>query len=193
MRSTSPSADHAQNARAVGRDIEAEDWDHESKTGFYSMQYDPRPVSLLTDYGPDFGGIDTCRYVFLAAQKALMSLDKRLLYGLRSKAETALTLMPMRALPHVHAIANGPDDDPRRLAEELKAETDRSLEQHADHMQKRLWARVRVFRLLTRKTRRQPRCIWRRRSRSASWRRRSWHGPKRPMPMGSGTSPTWQS
>ena len=142
--------DCAGNARAVGRDIRDDDWDFLSEAGVFSGLYDPRPVTLHSEDGCDFGGVHTCRYVFLAAQSALKStLPAGLLHGFRSKAETALTLMPLRGLPHVHAVANGPADDPQHLANELKASMDDLLAQHARRMQRPLYASVRVFRLLT--------------------------------------------
>lgn len=140
--------DHAENARAEGRDIRKEDWDGTRPDGFYAMRYDPRPVRLFFDGSLDTDGIHTCVYVFRAAQLALKTAYKEdLLRGLKSKAETALSLMPIRGLPHLHAVANGPVDDPQHLADELKADVDRHLEEYADRMQRRLWASVRVFRL----------------------------------------------
>ena len=144
--------DSAANARAEGRDIRAEDWDFRSATGFFSGKYDPRPVSLQREEGCDLAGVNTSRYVFLAAQSALKSVHDKgrgLLRGFRSKAETALDLMPLRGLPHVHAIGNGIDDSAQHLADELKARMDELLSQHARKMQEPLYTSVRVFRLLT--------------------------------------------
>lgn len=142
--------DCAGNAQAEGRDIRREDWDYLSEAGFFSGLYDPRPVDLLRDDGCDMGGVNTCRYVFLAAQTALKSIkDSGLLQGFRCKSETALDLMPLRGLPHSHGVANGPQDDPQHLAAELKIQMDAVLRQYSRKMQRPLYASVRVFRLLT--------------------------------------------
>jgi len=140
--------DSKRNSRAIGRGLRPEDYDLLNDNGLYSEVYEARPVPLEADL--DLTGIPTCRLVFLAAQEALDALYKRgILAGYRQKLEVALLLQPTRGLPHAHAVANGPEDNPQFIAEELYTEMNRVLKRHRLELVGPLYPSVRVYAIPT--------------------------------------------
>lgn len=141
--------DNPQNARAIGRDLCDADLDMlKAEDGLYSEYYESRPVYIGGTHGEDdTPGLRTCQYVSLACMQSLRVVYRRkLIRGLKAKLETALLLVPTRALPHLHALATADlAIEPQFLAEELKAEMDAVLQKHAGQLQIPLYASVRVF------------------------------------------------
>jgi len=136
--------DSKENSRAVGKRLEPEDYDFVNDSGMYSEIYADRPVPLEGDN--DIFGIQTCRYVFLAVQKALDAIyDDGTVDGYRQKLEVALSLTPTRGLPHGHAIACGGETNPQLIADELYAEMDAVLTRYRAELVVDLWPSVRVY------------------------------------------------
>jgi hypothetical protein len=138
-----------ENSHAVGRVANEEDWEITNRDGFYSGLYDPCPVPLRADRDhEDKEGIQTCRIVFLAVQTALAALYKRDLFdGFRQKLEIALRFNPICGLPHGHAVANGLEDNPQFIADELYQEMQMVLTRYQSEMSVQLYPSVRVFSL----------------------------------------------
>ena len=136
--------DSKANSRAIGRQLEPEDYDLLNDNGLYSERFESRPVPLEGD--EDFTGIQTCRLAFLAAQTALDTLYNRGdLAGFRQKLEVALSLCPTRGLPHAHAVADSGETNPQYLADELFSEMQKTLALHRAEMSVDLYPSVRVF------------------------------------------------
>lgn len=137
------------NSCAIGRDLTHKDWDIENPDGLYSEFYEPRPVNISANfYHEDQEGIQTCRFAFLAVQKALdaaYAKGKGVLDGYRQKLEVALSLPPTHALPHGHSVGNGRDDNPQFLADLLYAEMDKMLRKYRNELVIPLYPSVRVF------------------------------------------------
>jgi hypothetical protein len=141
--------DRQENATAVGRDLTDDDLQFlKSEHGLYGEVYQPRPVLSDATHGrDDITGIHTCGIVSFASQTALKNVYERgVLIGVKAKLETAISLVPTRALPHAHAIATCPlAVDAQFLAEELKTDMDMVLKRFRREMQLPLYASVRVY------------------------------------------------
>jgi hypothetical protein len=137
------------NSCAVGRGLTDEDWDIENTDGMYSELYESRPVGLSASLDHDVAeGIQTCRFAFLAVQKALNAAyakGKGILGGYRQKLEVGLSLPPTHALPHGHSVGNGHDENPQYIADLLYEEMDKVLQHYRDELTIPLYPSVRVF------------------------------------------------
>lgn len=137
------------NSCALGRGLTDKDWDIENPNGMYSELYESRPVGLSVSLDHDVAeGIQTCRFAFLAVQKALdaaYAKGKGILGGYRQKLEVGLSLPPTHALPHAHSVGNGRDENPQFIADLLYEEMDKVLQHYRDELTIPLYPSVRVF------------------------------------------------
>jgi len=123
-------------ARAVGRTITQEDWNHDNpdsivfRESFCSRVF-VYPDASESDQFDDFMVEEDIRRFLGAAQFAFTKLMKNgWLDGIRAKVENSIEFLPCASHQHWHAVGSSYcEHDPQKMAEFIKEEVDAILDQ----------------------------------------------------------------
>ena len=122
------------DARAVGRTLQPDDWDHENKNSLVfgdarhagAFPY-PEPLDEEADWHTE----SSCRRFLGAAQYALGKLVKNgWLDGIRGRVENRISFLPFTSHPHWHCVGSSlSEHNAQSMAEFIKEQFDSELRQ----------------------------------------------------------------